>query len=193
MKIDLPNNLGVHPNPVAMISSGDMEHSNIATIAWTGIINSEPMIVYVSIRQSRLSHEIITNAKEFVINLPDVKLVKEADFCGTKSGRDVDKFVVAKLTKGQSLKVASPYIEECPINLECKVSNIRKFPSHDMFIAEVVHTRCDSEILDESGNVDFTKANLITFAGKKYFVNNEEIGYRGCRCSVGADATFCPR
>ena len=180
MKIDLENNLGVTPSPVALISSGDMQNSNIATIAWTGIINSEPMIVYVSIRPSRFSNEIITKSKEFVLNLPDEKLVKIADFCGTKTGRELDKFETCQLTKRQSTKIKAPYIEECPINLECKVIDIQKFPSHEMFIAEVVHTHCDKEILDESGNVDFAKANLITFAGKKYFVNNQIIDVRGC-------------
>ena len=179
MKIDLQNNLGLAPNPVAMISSGDMENSNIATIAWTGIINSEPMIVYVSIRPSRFSNEIITKTKEFVINLPDEKLVKIADFCGTKSGRDVDKFRECNLTKRQSNKIKSPYIEECPINLECKVIDIQKFDSHDMFVAEVVATHCDEGIC-ENGNVDFSKANLLSFAGKQYFSNNIVVDIRGC-------------
>lgn len=180
MKIDLQNNLGLLPNPVAMISSGTMENSNIATIAWTGIINSEPMIVYVSIRPSRFSNEIITKTKEFVINLPDEKLVKVADFCGTKSGRDVDKFEICKLTKRQSEKIKAPYIEECPINLECKVMDIQKFASHEMFMAEVVATHCDEKILNENGEIDLNKANLISFAGKKYLAANQEIASRGC-------------
>lgn len=180
MKIDLHNNLGLAPNPVAMISSGDMENSNIATIAWTGIINSEPMIVYVSIRPSRYSNEIITKTKEFVINLPDEKLVKEVDFCGTKSGKDVNKFEICKLTKRQSTKIKTPYIEECPINLECKVIDIQKFASHEMFMAEVIAVHCNEEIIDRNGELDFAKANLITFAGKKYFASNREVGVRGC-------------
>lgn len=180
MKIDFDKNLGVHPSPVAMISCGDIENSNIATIAWTGIINSEPMIVYVSIRPSRFSNEIITKTKEFVINLPDEKLVQIADYCGTKSGKDVDKFKVCNLTKRQSSKIDTPYIEECPINLECKVIDIQKFNSHDMFMAEVIATHCNKEILDENGNVDFSKANLLSFAGKQYFANNKVIDVRGC-------------
>lgn len=180
MKIDLQSNLGLLPNPIAMISSGNMEESNIATIAWTGIINSEPMIVYVSIRPSRFSHEIIEKQKEFVINLPNEKLVKVADFCGTKSGRDVDKFAICNLTKRQSTKINAPYIEECPINLECKVVDIQKFASHDMFMAEVVCTHCDPNLLLENGEIDFAKAGLISFAGKKYLAANQEIAVRGC-------------
>lgn len=180
MKIKLQNNLGLAPSPVAMVSCGNMEKSNIVTIGWTGIINSEPMIVYVSIRPSRFSHEIITKTKEFVINLPDEKLVKTADFCGTKSGRDINKFEACELTKRRGDKIAVPYIEECPINLECKVIDIQKFGSHDMFMAEVVCTHCDEKLLDEKGEIDFAKANLITFAGKKYFASNQEVGLRGC-------------
>lgn len=185
MKVNLQNQLGLAPNPVAMISSGNMENSNIATIAWTGIINSEPMIVYVSIRPSRFSNEIIKRTREFVINLPDEKLVKVADFCGTKSGRDMDKFAVCNLTKRQGDKINSPLIVECPINLECKVMDIQKFDSHEMFIAEVVATHCDSQILAAKGEVDFAKANLLTFAGKKYFVGKTEVGVRGCGVKEG--------
>lgn len=180
MKIELQNQLGLAPSSVALVSSGDMEKSNIATIGWTGIINSEPMIVYVSIRPARFSHEIITKTKEFVINLPDEKLVKIADFCGTKSGRDVDKFEVCHLTKGKSQMVKAPYIMECPINLECKVVDIQTFCSHEMFVAEVVSTHCDEAIMGEKQEVDFAKANLLTFAGKKYFAGNREVGTRGC-------------
>ena len=180
MKKELKNNLGVHPSPVAMISCGSMERSNIATIAWTGILNSEPMIIYVSIRPSRFSNEIIRQTKEFVVNLPNEEMVRIVDFCGTKSGRDADKFKICNLTKRQSEHIYVPMIEECPINLECKVIDIQKFDSHDVFVAKVIKTHCDEEILDENGNVDFTKANLVTFAGKKYFSNNREIGLRGC-------------
>lgn len=180
MKIEVQNHLGLEPNPVALVSSGDMQNSNIATIGWTGIINSEPMIVYVSIRPSRFSHEIITKTREFVINLPNEKLVKIADFCGTKSGRDVDKFAVCNLTKRQSCEINVPYIEECPINLECKVIDIQKYASHEMFVAEVVKTHCDESLVLDNGEIDFAKANLITFAGKKYFASNQEIASRGC-------------
>lgn len=180
MKIELDNNLGLNPCPVALVSSGNMEKSNIATIAWTGILNSEPMIVYVSIRPSRFSNEIIKNTQEFCINLPSAELVKIADFCGTKSGRDLDKFKECNLNKIKSDCIESPYIEECPINLECRVLEVKKYASHEVFIAEVVKTHCSEEILGEDENVDFKKANLLSFAGKKYFANNEVVGYRGC-------------
>lgn len=179
MKKVLNPNYGVSPAPVAMVSSGDYENSNIATIAWTGILNSEPMIIYISVRKSRYTHEIISRNKEFIVNLPNEKLVKEADFCGTKSGKDIDKFETCKLTKGKASKVNVPYIEECPINLECKLREIKEYPSHDVFIADVISVNADEDILDEHGKIDFEKANLITYAGQKYFANNKNIGYRG--------------
>lgn len=179
MKSFLEPNYGLSPSPVAMVSSGNYENSDISTIAWTGILNSEPMIIYISVRKSRLTHEIISKNKEFVINLPNEKLVKAADLCGTKSGREVDKFKECDLSKGKSSKVDVPYIEECPISLECKLREIKEYPSHDVFIADVVSVIADENILDVNGKIDFEKASLITYSGQKYFSNNKEIGHRG--------------
>ena len=156
-----------------------MEKSNITTIAWTGIINSDPMLVYVSIRKTRLAHEMITEIGNFVINLPTDKQVVEADLCGTKSGRDIDKYKECNFTKSISSMITSPGIKECPINIECKVKEVKNLGSHDMFIAEVVNINIEEELLDSNDNILFEKANLISFAGKKYFANNKEVGYRG--------------
>lgn len=167
------------PNPVALVSCGSLEKSNISTIAWTGIICSDPMLVYVSLRPSRYSYEIIKETKEFVINLPSQHQVKEADLCGTKSGREIDKFKECHFTKSLSTKVSAPYIKECPISLECKVLEVKKLGTHDMFIAEVVSINADENLVDENDNILFEKANLISFAGKKYFAADDEVGYRG--------------
>ncbi len=167
------------PSPVAMVSLGNLEKSNIITIAWTGIISSDPMIVYISVRPSRYSYDILKETKEFVINLPTKDQVKEADLCGTKSGREIDKFKECDFTKGLSSKVFAPYIKECPISLECKVQEIKDFGTHQTFIAEVISMNVDEELLDENGNILFEKANLISFAGKKYFAADEVVGYRG--------------
>ena len=118
MKKILNPNYGISPAPVAMVSSGDYENSNIATISWTGILNSEPMIIYVSVRKSRLTHEIISKNKEFVVNLPDEKLVKQADFCGTKSGRDVNKIEMCNLK--YTLKNGACIFEDAKITLVLK-------------------------------------------------------------------------
>lgn len=179
MKKTLDPGTSLAPVPVVMVTCGSMEDSNITTIAWTGVINSEPPMVYVSIRESRKSYEIIEKTREFVINIPDKNLVWETDFCGTKSGKNIDKFKETKLTKIKAQNIDVPLIKECPINLECKVTEIKKLGSHDMFIAEVIAVNCDEEFISENGKIDFKNANLLTYAGNKYLAQNVEVGERG--------------
>lgn len=166
------------PVPVVLVSCGDMEHANITTIAWTGILSSEPPLVYVSIRPSRYSYKIIKKTKEFVINIPDENLVWTTDFCGTKSGKDTDKFKEAHLTKEACRLVKAPAIKECPISLECKLKEIKPLGSHDMFIAEVVSVNAIPELV-ENGKVNLVKANLITYLGNQYYVADKKVGDRG--------------
>lgn len=128
----------LYPVPPAMISCGTTEHPNVMTAAWTGIINSEPPMTYVSIRPSRYSHGIIKESGEFVINLPTLSMVTAADFCGVKSGRDTDKFKEMELTPLPSSQVKAPQIAESPVSIECKVKEIHSFGSHDMFLAELL-------------------------------------------------------
>ena len=165
------------PIPAVMVSCGNMENANITTIAWTGIINSEPPLVYVSIRPSRYSYNIIKETKEFVINIPDEKLVWQTDYCGTKSGKEVDKFKEAHLTKEISNKVKAPSIEECPIGLECKLKEIKELGSHHMFIGEIVCVNAKEDIV-ENGKINLPKAKLITYLGNKYYVADKKIGDR---------------
>lgn len=179
MKSNVKVQTALAPVPIAMVSCGDELKSNITTIAWTGIINSEPPLVYVSIRPSRHSYSIIKNWGEFVINIPDEKLVFAADFCGTKSGKEVDKFKEARLTKEKAQIVKAPLIKECPINIECKLKEIKKLGSHDMFIGEIVAVNADDEYVRDNGNIDYGKANLLTYMGQEYFVANKKIADRG--------------
>lgn len=179
MKSNVKIQTALAPVPIAMVSCGDDFSSNITTIAWTGIINSEPPLVYVSIRPSRHSYSIIKNSGEFVINIPDEKLVFAADFCGTKSGREIDKFKEAKLTREKAQIVKAPLIKECPINIECKLKEIKKLGSHDMFIGEIVAVKADNEYIKENGSIDYGKANLLTYMGQEYFVANKKIADRG--------------
>lgn len=179
MKSNVKVQTALAPVPIAMVSFGDELKSNITTIAWTGIINSEPPLVYVSIRPSRHSYSIIKNLGEFVINIPDEKLVFAADFCGTKSGKEVDKFKEAGLTKEKAQIVKAPLIKECPINIECKLKEIKKLGSHDMFIGEIVAVNADDEYVRDNGNINYGKANLLTYMGQEYFVANKKIADRG--------------
>ncbi len=178
MKEELKPNTTLAPIPAVMVSCGNMESSNIITVAWTGVLNSEPPLVYVSIRPTRYSYSIIKQTKEFVINIPDKNLVWQVDYCGTKSGKDEDKFKVAKLTKEISKHVKAPSIKECPISLECKVIEIKELGSHHMFIGEIVGVNANKELI-ENGKINLGKAELISYMGNEYYVANKKIGDRG--------------
>lgn len=178
MKKTLKPDTSLAPVPAVMVTCGNMEKANIITIAWTGIINSIPPMVYISIRESRHSYQIIKENMEFVINIPDKNLVWETDFCGTKSGKNTDKFKDAKLTKEECSIVKAPSILECPINLECKVKEIKKLGSHDMFIADIVAVNADEKYIKD-GKLNLEGIDLITYASQKYNVIGEEIGERG--------------
>lgn len=178
MKFELKPQTIFSPVPVVMVSCGTMENPNITTVAWTGIVSSEPPLIYISLRNTRKSYEIIKEQKEFVINFPNENLVWHADFCGTKSGKNIDKFKEANLQKEEAKIVNAPLIKECPINLECKVKEIKSLGSHDMFIAEIININADEKYL-ENGRIDYGKMNLLSYMGSKYFVNNKEVADRG--------------
>lgn len=178
MKESLKPDTILAPIPAVMVSCGNMENSNIITIAWTGIINSIPPMAYISVRPSRYSYELIKKTGEFCINLPNENLIWEADYCGTKSGKDLDKFKEAKLTKEECKNIKCPAIKECPINLECKLKEIKELGSHHMFIAEIVGVNCKQELI-ENGKIQLAKANLLTYLGQEYYVANRKVGERG--------------
>ena len=169
------------PVPAVMVSCGRPgERPNILTIAWTGIINSDPPMTYISVRKERYSYDIIKETGEFVINLTTEALAFAADWCGVKSGRDVDKFEAQKLTPASGNLVACPSIAESPINIECRVHDIIELGSHDMFVAEIVSVSADESIIDESGAVRFDRARLVAYShGHYYPLKKEEIGRFG--------------
>lgn len=169
----------ISPLPPALISSGDMKSPNVMTAAWTGIICSDPVITYVSIRPSRYSHELISKTKEFVINIPTWKLAPAVDTVGVKSGRDIDKFALTGLTQEPCSKVSAPQIKECPISMECKVMEVRSFGTHDMFLAEVVAVNVDEAYIDEQGALNLEKAGLLAYAHGFYYTLGRQIGKFG--------------
>lgn len=180
MKINSKPGPLMAPLPTVMVSCGDPDKSNILTIAWTGIINTNPPMTYVSVQRSRYSHDIIEQSGEFVINLTTTDLVKAMDFCGVRSGRDVDKFEHLGLTKEAGDIVKAPMIAESPVNLECKVIEVKSFPSHDMFMAEIVAVHIDDKYVDENGAYDYSKMDLVAFNhGKYYKLRREELGFFG--------------
>ncbi len=174
-----PGNM-LYPVPAVMVTVSDGQgNDNIITIAWAGTINSDPAMVSISVRKSRYSHELLMKNKEFVINLVTKELTFAMDYCGVKSGRDIDKFQTMKLTKGKASSVNVPIIEESPVNIECKVTQVLELGSHDMFLAEVTAVLADEKYMDENGRFDLNKSNLVAYSHGQYFTLGEYVGKFG--------------
>lgn len=169
----------IYPIPAVMVSCGTMEESNIITVAWTGILNTNPAMCYISVRPERYSHDIIKENGEFAINLTTRQLAYAADWCGVKSGRDVDKFKEMKLTKEKANIISVPLIKESPVSVECKVKEIVPLGSHDMFVAEIVAIDADEKYIDEKGAFDISKCDLIAYANGGYDPLEKKIGKFG--------------
>ena len=169
----------LYPVPVVMVSCGTMEQKNIITVAWTGTVNSDPAMTYVSIRPNRHSYDIIKESGEFVINLVNKSLARSCDYCGVKSGKDIDKFKELNLTAKKGEQVSSPIIYESPVNIECKVKDIIHLGSHDMFLAEVVSVSVSDEYLDETGKFHFNDSNPICYSHGCYYTLGEQVGTFG--------------
>lgn len=169
----------IYPLPAVMVSCGTMEKSNIITVAWTGILNTNPAMVYISVRPTRYSYNLIKEQGEFVINLTTRELTKATDWCGVKSGEKVDKFKEMNLHKEKANFVSCPMIKESPVSVECKVKEIKKLGSHDMFIAEVLAINSDEKYIDENGAFDISKCNLIAYSNGHYYSLGKKIGKFG--------------
>lgn len=169
----------IYPIPAVMVTSGNMEKSNIITVAWTGILNTNPAMCYISIRPERYSHDIIKENGEFVINLTTKKLAYATDWCGVKSGRDIDKFKEMHLTKEKANFVKAPLIKESPVSVECKVKEIVPLGSHDMFVAEVLCINAEDKYINEKGAFDISKCELIAYANGGYYLLDKKIGKFG--------------
>ena len=169
----------VNPVPAVLVTSGDMKNSNIMTVAWTGTICSDPAMTYISVRPNRYSYKLIKESGEFVINLTTRDLTFATDWCGVKSGKDVDKFKEMHLTKQKANFVKCPLIAESPVSIECKVIEIKELGSHDMFIAEVLGINASNEYIDEKGAFDISKCDLIAYANGGYYTLDKKIGKFG--------------
>lgn len=179
-KINFKPGTMLNPVPAVMVSCGNQEKSNIITVAWTGIVNSEPPMTYVSVRKERFSHDIIKESGEFVINITTEELAYATDFCGVRSGRDLDKFKEMKLTPAPGEKVSCPVIKESPVNLECKVREIHEYGSHDMFVADIVNVQVNEELLDANGRIRLDQAGLLAYNHGEYFgLKKQPIGKFG--------------
>lgn len=169
----------LYPIPAVMVSCGTMEKSNIITVAWTGILNTNPAMVYISVRPTRYSYNLIKEQGEFVINLTTENLVKATDWCGVRSGADYDKFKEMNLHKEKANFVKCPLIKESPVSVECKVKEIRELGSHHMFIAEVLSIDADDKYIDDKVAFDISKCNLISYLNGHYYKIGKQLGKFG--------------
>ncbi|MGL5932911.1 MAG: flavin reductase family protein [Cetobacterium sp.] len=171
----------LNPVPAVVITSKNKDgKENAFTVAWTGTICTNPPMLSISIRPERLSYEYIKESMEFTVNLPNTFQVRETDYCGVISGRDIDKIKHLGLTSKPGHHVTSPYIEDFPINIECKVKQIIPLGTHDLFLAEVVGSHINKNIIDEKGKIHFEWANLINYCHGEYFpMSKKPIGQFG--------------
>lgn len=171
---------GLYPTPVTLVTCVDgMGKPNIVTLAWAGVVCSEPPQLGIAVRPSRYSHQLLRRTGEFVVNIPSQDLLRAADVCGTVSGRDHDKFALAGLTPLPATKVSAPLIAECPVNLECVLRHVLALGSHDLFIGEVVAYHVRKDIIGDHGRPDFGKARPFTYIHGEYWGLGELLGRQG--------------
>lgn len=174
-----PGNM-LYPLPAVLVSVADKKgNSNLMTIAWTGTVCSDPPMVSISVRPERYSYHMIEETGEFVINLTTEKLCLATDYCGVKSGKDIDKWKAMRLTKLTADKVAAPMVKESPVNIECKVIEKKELGSHHMFIAEVVAVHVDKNYMDDRGGFHLNDARPLVYSHGRYFATGEDLGFFG--------------
>ena len=172
-----PGNM-LYPLPAVMVSAADKAgNANILTVAWTGTICTNPAMLYISVRPERYSSHMIKETGEFVVNLTTEKLAYATDWCGVKSGKDVDKWKEMKLTKGKSEKLSyAPIIQESPVNIECQVTEVKELGSHHMFLAEVKAVQVDEKYMKKNGKFDLNATGLLAYSHGEYLSLGKELG-----------------
>ena len=174
-----PGNM-LYPLPAVMVSVTDGQgNDNISTVAWTGTICTNPPMVYISVRPSRYSYEMLKKTGEFVINLTTEELAFATDYCGVRSGRDVDKFKEAHLTKEPAQFVKAPMIKESPVSIECRVTEVKELGSHHMFLAEVLAVHAQQEYIDKNNKFQLNKAKPIVYSHGEYLGTGKSLGTFG--------------
>ncbi len=167
------------PVPPTLVSCGTLEEPNVFTVAWTGVLATHPPMTYVSVRPTRYSHDIIAETSEFVINLTTSSMMQAVDFCGVRSGRDVNKFEFCHLTPEPAQTVSAPLIAQCPVNLECRVTSSRSLGTHTVFEAEIVGVNVDETYLDSKGKLNLQQCGLMAYAHGEYFALGRKLGNFG--------------
>ncbi len=174
-----PGNM-LYPVPAVLVSLRDKEgNDNLITVAWAGTVCSDPAMISISVRKERFSHHILKETGVFVVNLTTRAIVKAVDYCGVKSGKDVDKYKETGLTKGEAEKINCPTVLESPVNIECKVTQVLELGSHDLFLAKVVNVQVEESLLNEKGTLKLDRADLVTYSHGEYFTLGEKLGSFG--------------
>ena len=169
----------LYPVPAVMVTCGPREKPNIITLAWVGTICSDPPMLSISMRPSRYSNELVKQEGEFAVNLPPVGLVRDTDYCGSVSGRKVDKFAATGLTPVPAKAIGTVIIGECPVNIECRVTQVLSLGAHDMFLGKVVAVQVDESLLNEAGDLDLARAELFAYSGARYWSLGQVLGTHG--------------
>lgn len=167
------------PVPPVLVSCGDMENYNVLTIGWTGIINTHPPMTYISVRPSRYSYNMIMQKKQFVINLTTSSMCKQVDFCGVKSGKDINKVEKCNFHISKATKIDTPIIEESPVSLECIVKDTSELGTHTMFISEIVGIDIDEKYIDSKGKLNLQQSGLMAYSHGEYFALGRKLGEFG--------------
>ncbi len=178
----LPPTTLLFPTPVVLVTSIDEEGKpNIITLAWVGVVNSEPPMIGISVRPQRYSHDCIQRTKEFVVNIPSQEMVRKVDACGVVSGREKDKFALIGFKAIPSEKVKPPLIDECPVQMECEVKQIIPLGSHDLFLGEIIALHVKEEVQKEKGRIDILKALPLVYCpgAHEYWGLGQSLGHYG--------------
>lgn len=180
-KVEFKGSVVLNPVPVVLITSKNKEgKENVFTVGWIGTVCTKPPMLSISIRPERLSYEYIKETMEFTVNLPSTNMTKAVDYCGVRPGRKFDKIKEMNFTMREGSNVDVSYIDECPVSIECKVKSIIPLGTHDLFIADVVGSHIDKDLIDEKGKIHFEEANLITYCHGEYFkMDTEALGRFG--------------
>ena len=180
-KVEFKGSVVLNPVPVVLITSKNKEgKENVFTVGWIGTVCTKPPMLSISIRPERLSYEYIKETMEFTVNLPSTNMTKAVDYCGVRPGRKFDKIKEMNFTMREGSNVNVSYIDECPVSIECKVKSIIPLGTHDLFIADVVGSHIDKELIDEKGKIHFEEADLITYCHGEYFkMDTEALGKFG--------------
>ena len=175
-----PGNM-LYPLPAVMVSTADTKgNDNIITVAWTGTVCTDPAMLYISVRPERYSYHMLKESGEFVVNLTTEQLARATDWCGVRSGRDYDKWREMKLTRGKAEKLSyAPTIAESPVNIECKVTEVKELGSHHMFLAEVKAVQVDEKYMEKNGKFALNSTGLLTYSHGEYHVLGKPLGRFG--------------